>query len=55
MSEGQLRWIIAGISMAIAAAYFIWLVTVFIKFQETDRYVRQTLADHYAKPASEGA
>ena len=50
MSDAKLRWVFAGFAMFVGVSYFLWLCMVYAKFMDTDRFVRATIAEHYATP-----
>lgn len=49
MNEKVLVWLSAGIVVLIGAAYMVWLVVVFMKFNETDKYVREHIDEFYSR------
>lgn len=51
MTEGRLRWVIAGFAFFVGVAYFVWLSAVYIKFMETNRAIREMASEFYS-PAS---
>lgn len=54
MDESKLRWIAATVILMVGVGYMVWLLLTYVRFQATDTYVRQTLADYLVgKPASE--
>lgn len=54
MTEGRLRWVIAGFAFFVGVAYFVWLSAVYIKFMETNRTVRAMAEEYYSRtPATQ--
>ena len=49
--DKKLAWILAGFATFVGLAYIVWLSAVYIKFQETDQYVREHVAAYYDRPA----
>jgi hypothetical protein len=47
MDDKKLQWLIAVIVVFIGVAYFMWLVLVYIRFSETDQYVRKIINEHF--------
>lgn len=50
MTEGRLRWVIAGFAFFVGVAYFVWLSAVYIKFMETNRAIREMASEFYSGP-----
>lgn len=54
MDESKLRWITAIVILIVGTGYMVWLLLTYVRFQATDTYVRQTLADYLkGTPANE--
>lgn len=49
MTEGKLRWVIAGFAFFVGVAYFVWLSAVYIKFMDTNRRITEMADAYYAR------
>jgi hypothetical protein len=50
MTEGRLRWVIAGFAFFVGVAYFVWLCALYVRFLDTNRAVREMAAEFYTRP-----
>jgi hypothetical protein len=51
MTEGRLRWVIAGFAFFVGVAYFVWLSAVYIRFMDTNRRITEMATEFYTRPA----